>query len=416
MGSLLTAIGSHGAGHVRRLLGWMARRLVPEAEPAAVLPFLRRWAVARIKAFQRRRGLVRGMAIVSPRGGRLWAVEQDVPLPGPGEVLVRVAASVVSPGTERAFFLRLPNAVPTYPYYPGYSLAGEVVAVGRGSRHRPGDRVALAAPHASLALAADAQVFPVPPEVPLEEAAFVQLGIIALQAAAKARIRAGESVVVLGLGLIGQLLLQCCASVASSVTAVSRTTRRISDQVRAVADRVIVIEHGGTEVLDTVGASVTFDATGAPDGIPAALRCTGRGGRIVLAGSTRGVTERVDFGLMADRQVTIIGAHISSLSLAERRSLADAFFAMLQDRRLDLATLITERVHPLEAEWFYRRLAGGADATVGAVLDWSRLGASEGMRRAHVFTPPDLAPLRRGRLVLAPLSANGTRWAEGAAP
>lgn len=413
---MLTEIGRSGARHVRRLLGWTARRLVPEAEPAAVLPFLRRWAVARIKAFQRRRGLVRGMAIVCPAAGRLWAIEQDVPLPGRGEVLVRVAASVVSPGTERAFFLRLPNAVPAYPYFPGYSLAGDVVAAGRGSRHRPGDRVALAAPHASLALAADSQVFPVPPQVSLEEAAFVQLGIIALQAAAKARIRPGEPVVILGLGLIGQLLLQCCASVASAVTAVSRTPRRISDKVRAVVERVIVIERDGAEALDTVDASVAFDATGAPNGIPAALRCTGRGGRIVLTGSTRGVTERVDFGLMADKQVTIIGAHIHSLSLAERRSLADAFFAMLQDRRLDLAALITERVHPLEAEWFYRRLAGGADATVGAVLDWSRLSASEGMRRAHVFTPPDLGPLRRGRLVLAPLSVNRTRWAEGAAP
>jgi len=402
---MLARIGRSTARRLRRAVGWTARRLVPEAEPASVLPFVLRWGRARVKALVRKRGLVRGTVLVCPSPGRLWAVEHDVPLPGPRELLVRTEASVISPGTERAFFTRLPNAVPTYPYFPGYSLAGQVVIAGRHSRYRTGDRVALAAPHGSLALAPESHVVPIPSEVSFEEAAFMQLGVIVLQAVRKARIVPGHPVVVLGVGLIGQLLLQVCAAFgAHPLIAVSRTARRVSGCVGGLAQRVIVLERDGVEPLDALQSPVCFDATGSPDGLPVALRCTAPGGRVILAGSTRGATKQADFGLLADKRITIIGAHINSLSPSARAAHAQLFLALLRDRRLDIPALVSERVHPLEAEWFYRRLAGRDDATVGAVLRWDRLPERARMRRVHLLALPDLDPLRRSRLTLAPLS------------
>lgn len=410
---MLTRIGGRMAKRLRRVLGWIARRLVPEAEPSAVLPLVQRWATARVKALLRRRGLVRGTILVCPQPGRLWAIGQDVPLPGAREVLVRVAASAVSPGTERAFFARLPHAMFTYPYFPGYSLAGEVVAAGGRSRYRTGDRVALAAPHASVALVPDSQVYSIPPEVSLEAAAFVQLGIIALQAVGKARLEPGRAVVVLGLGLIGQILLQLCtAAGAHPIIAVSRTAHRVSNRLRQATQRVVIVDRDGLEALGALAAAVTFDATGSPDGLPAALQCTEPGGKVILVGSTRGVTEQADFGLQADKRITIIGAHINSLSPSARAAHADVFLALLRDRRLDVSAIISERIHPLEAEWFYRRLAGRGDATVGAVLCWDRLPPTERMRRVHFLIPPDLDPLRRGRLTLAPLLSRRQPWGE----
>ena len=393
------------AGRVRRLMGWVARRLVPEAEPSAVMPFVLRWGKARVKALMRRRGLVRATIIACPQSGRVWAIEQDHARPSPGEVLVQVAVSAISPGTERAFFKRLPNARPTYPYFPGYSLAGEVAVAGRGSRFRPGDRVALAAPHGSVAVARDSQVYPVPPEVSLEEAAFVQLGIIALQAVQKALLRPGDPIVVLGQGLIGQLLVQLgAAQGAYPIISVSRTTRRLTDSLLRTAQQVIILERDGHDVLGRLDAAVTFEATGSPDGLPAALQCTRAGGRIVLAGSTRGVTQQADFGLIADKGATIVGAHINSLSHAERVAQAQIFFNLLRHGRLNLASLISDRVHPLEAEWFYRRLAAKDDATIGAVMCWEHLSPTERMRRVSILAPPDLTPFRRGTMV---------RWALG---
>lgn len=390
----------------RRLAASAARRLLPDAEPSAVLPFVVRWGRARAKALVRRRGLIRGTMIVWPQSGRVWAIGQDVVRPAKGQVLVRVVASVVSPGTERASFKRLPNAVPTFPHFPGYSVAGEVVAVGSDvARLRPGDRVALAAPHGSVAVAKDSEVYEVPPAVSLEEAAFVQLGIIALQAVQKAQLRAGEPLIVLGQGLIGQLLVQLgSAHGAYPVISVSRTARRLSDPLLRAAQQVVILERDGADALSGLEAAVTFEATGSPEALPTAVQCTRKGGRIILAGSTRGVTEKADFGLLADKAITIVGAHIYSLPQSARPVQAQIFFNLLEQKRIDVASLISERVHPLEAEWFYRRLARHDDATIGAVLCWDRLSSPERMHRVSVLTPPDVSPFRRGRMLRKPLS------------
>lgn len=388
----------------RRIIRAVSRRF-PGGAPFA-LPLLLRWGSARGDALLRRRGLVRGTVIAWPYAGRAWTVSQDVVWPGRGEVLVQILASVVSPGTERAFFTKMPNAATKFPFFPGYSAAGEVVAVGKKvSRFRPGDRVALAAEHGSLALAREEQIVAVPAEVSLEEAAFVQLGVIALQAVQKAPLRPGEPVVVLGLGLIGQILAQIAsAAAADPVICVARSSRRVSVPLLGAAQRVIVTERDGIGALDGLEAAVTFEVTGSPEAIPLAMRCTRPGGRIVLAGSTRGATRNADFGLLADKRITITGAHITSLPASAWPVQAEVFMHLVAQRRIALAPLITERVHPMEAEWFYRRLSRQDDPTIGAIFCWDRLLLADRMQRVSFVTFPDFTPLRRGRMTVLPVS------------
>ena len=188
-----------------------------------------------------------------PRTGEI--VVEDVPAPQllPGCVLVRVAASVVSAGTERASaeFARknlvqkaqsrpdlvrevirkvqrdgIFSAVQAVrsrldqPQSPGYSSAGTVVAVGEGVTDlRPGDRIACAgagfAVHAEIACVPRLLVarIPVPdssagPEVSFEEAAFATLGAVSLHGVRTAEAKLGDIVAVMGLGLLGQLTVQ----------------------------------------------------------------------------------------------------------------------------------------------------------------------------------------------------------------
>ncbi|MDQ7858916.1 MAG: zinc-binding dehydrogenase [Armatimonadota bacterium] len=398
---------------MRTAAGWAVRRLIPEAEPSAVLPFVMRWGRTRVKALLRRRGLLRGTALVCPQAGRMWAIGQDLVRPVAGEVLVSVEVSAVSPGTERAHFKRLPNARPPFPYFPGYSAAGVVLEAGRGTGLEPGARVALVAPHASLAVARAVQVYPVPADVSLEEAAFVQLGVIALQAVQRADLQLGTRVVVVGQGLVGQILAQLAAAVGADVVAsVARSDRRATTPLRRVVKQLITLERDSAG-LAGLQAEVTFEATGAPDGVATALVCTGVGGRIVLAGSTRGTTRRFDFGALADRAITVVGAHISSVSPSARTSLARAFLDLLSRRRLDVAPLISERIHPLEAERFYRRLAASDDGVVGAVFCWDRLVPGERACRVWLVTPPDLTPFRGGRMARWPLGWRARRQESG---
>jgi len=184
---------------------------------------------------------------------------EEVPAPQllPGCVLVRVAASLVSAGTERASseFARksllqkarsrpdlvrdviskvqrdgLLSAIQTVrsrldqPQSPGYSSAGTVVAVGDSVTDlRPGDRVACAgggfAVHAEIACVPRLLAARIPTrlisgdtiggsEVPFDEAAFATLGAVALHGVRTSDSKLGDLVAVIGLGLLGQLTVQ----------------------------------------------------------------------------------------------------------------------------------------------------------------------------------------------------------------
>jgi 2-desacetyl-2-hydroxyethyl bacteriochlorophyllide A dehydrogenase len=390
--------------------------LFPGSAPF-VMPMALRWGWARIAFLMRPRGLIRGTMLVWPYPGRAMPVGLDLAKPRAGEVLVRVDASAISPGTERAFFMRQPNAMARFPYFPGYSSAGEVIATGRGVRQpRAGDRVALVTEHASVAVVPAKAVCPVPDGVSQEDAASVHLGVIALQAFEKGRVRSGEPVAVIGQGFIGQLLAQFAAAHgARPVVSVARTDRRVSEPLRRATHRIIVLDRDGAASADGLEAAVTFEATGAPDAVSLAIRCTRPGGCIVLAGSTRGATLQTDFGLLADKVLTIVGAHVTGVPETAWRDYARTYLGLLEQKRVDVTPLITERVDPAEAEWFYRRLSRRDDATVGAVFAWSLVPDRERARPVSFFALPDLSPLRGGRMTTEPLAAHVPRGREGAA-
>jgi polar amino acid transport system substrate-binding protein len=176
----------------------------------------------------------------------------DVPAPvaQPGFVLVRTSASLISAGTERLTVeagqknlvsraieqpalvkkvldkARSEGVVATFDAVRsklgsltalGYSAAGIVSAVGEGvSDLRVGDRVACAgvgyASHAEVLSVPKNLCVRVPDDVSFDHAAFATVGAIALQGVRLAEPTLGESVVVIGLGLIGQLAVQLLAA------------------------------------------------------------------------------------------------------------------------------------------------------------------------------------------------------------
>ncbi len=187
------------------------------------------------------------------RTGEVTVEEVPAPQLLPGCLLVRIAASVVSAGTERASsefarknllqkarsrpdlvrdvmskagregILAAVHAVRTrldQPQAPGYSSAGTVVGVGEGVADiRPGDRVACAgagyAVHAELACIPRLLTAQIPEHnsgtsglVPFDEAAFATLGAVALHGIRTSRAEIGDIVAVIGLGLMGQITMQ----------------------------------------------------------------------------------------------------------------------------------------------------------------------------------------------------------------
>ncbi len=168
----------------------------------------------------------------------------DVPFPAleKGQVMVRNLYSVISAGTEGKTvadarkgyvakarsrqkevkqvveMIKTSGLLPTYklvmnkleaPAALGYSSAGEVIAVGEGvTGIKVGDRVACGgatASHADVVAVPELLCVKLSAETDLQQAAFTTIAAIAIQGIRQAEVRFGESCVVIGMGLIGQL-------------------------------------------------------------------------------------------------------------------------------------------------------------------------------------------------------------------
>lgn len=189
------------------------------------------------------------------RSGNLSVEEVPQPVLRPGGVLVRNQNSVISAGTERAKVetarasllgkaRRRPDLVrqvidsakreglaTTYrkvtsrldaPEPLGYSCAGVVIEASPDADGlRVGDRVACAgggyANHAEILFVPRNLCVPIPDGVSFEQAAYTTLGSIALHGVHQADCKFGESVVVIGLGLVGQLTVQILAAAGMNV-------------------------------------------------------------------------------------------------------------------------------------------------------------------------------------------------------
>jgi len=147
--------------------------------------------------------------------GVISVQEQDVPPHGPDELLVEVHASLVSPGTELGGVkARRENPNPERGPRPfGYQNAGVVLAKGENCRaFETGQRVACMgggyAQHATHAVVPRNLAVPLPDPCSFEQGAFNHLAATALQAIRRAEPQLGETLAVVGLGLVGQLALQ----------------------------------------------------------------------------------------------------------------------------------------------------------------------------------------------------------------
>ncbi|WJH35933.1 zinc-binding alcohol dehydrogenase [Paenibacillus sp. CC-CFT747] len=149
------------------------------------------------------------MRAAAAQNGKIVMITMPEPDLPAGHVLIRTEYSAVSPGTELTMTKRSGDV----PVGLGYSAVGIVEKLGEGvTGLEPGQRVACyGAPyvkHAELLAVPSNLTALVPAHVKPEEAAFAGLGAIAIHALRTADLRFGESAVVVGLGILGNLIAQ----------------------------------------------------------------------------------------------------------------------------------------------------------------------------------------------------------------
>ncbi len=273
-------------------------------------------------------------------------VVEDVPAPSllPGGVLVQVEYSLISTGTEtmvksesagvvgralkspalvkkvidrvrtvgvpetaRLIKQKLRNEAVLPLSITGYSAAGCVVAKDEAVADlQVGDRVACAgakyASHAEVISAPRNLAAPVPPGVPLKAAAFTTLGAIAMQGVRRAGVQMGETIVVVGLGLVGQLTCQLLRVAGCRVIGLDLVKERVDLAGQTGLDKGLI--PGEEDPLEAVknfthgvGADAVLLCAGTSSSQPLnqAFQMARERGRVVVVGAVGMALERADF-------------------------------------------------------------------------------------------------------------------------
>jgi predicted dehydrogenase/threonine dehydrogenase-like Zn-dependent dehydrogenase len=351
--------------------------------------------------------------------GEIEVAEVPTPKLLPGCALVRIAASLVSAGTERAAaefagknlfqkagarpdlvrevfnkvrrdgFFSAVQAVRTrldQPLAVGYSSAGTVVAIHESvTGIKVGDRVACAgagyATHAEIGCIPRLLMAHIPngSDVSFEEAAFSTIGAVAMHGVRTAEAKLGEVVGVIGLGLLGQLTIQILKAAGCRVVGMDIVSDRTALAEKLCADRVTADPTQFAQLcLDQShgrGADTILITAETPSSDPVNLAADAARDRgIIVAVGTVGMNIRRKLYYEKELDFRVSRSYgpgrydaayeqkgrdypIGYARWTENRNM-EAFLELLADGKVDVKPLITHRVPIERASDAYEIISG----------------------------------------------------------
>lgn len=273
--------------------------------------------------------------------------EVPIPVPGPGEVLVKMKAAGVCGSDYHNFLGENPQLI--YPRILGHENAGLIEAAGPGvTRVKPGDHVVVdlviacgTCPQCrsgrrnicktvkARGAAVDGgwreffcvpedEVFVVPEDIPFEAAALVEPFAIGAHTTKRAAVKKEDVVLVFGTGTIGAVILQACKEKGARVICADVSDSLLKRALRYGAD--VVINTKTESLTDKVqeatngnGADLVFDAACFPGSLTLVMQpgIPTNGGRIVPLGFCR-IPEEITQAMINGRELTVIGSRMSA--------------------------------------------------------------------------------------------------------
>ena len=371
----------------------------------------------------------------------------EIPCPrvGPGQLLIRTSRSLISAGTERVLVdfgkaslidkarqqpdrvrmvldkLGTDGIMPTLnavrnkldqPMSLGYCNAGVVVELGAGvTGFAVGDRVACNGKHAEMVSVPVNLCARIPVAVSDEQAAFTVVGAIALQGIRLVQPSFGEAVVVIGLGLIGQVVVQLLRANGCRVLGIDLDPARL-ELARGFGVETVNAAAGEDPVMFAerfsrgrgIDAVIVTAATKSSEPMhQAALMCRKRG-RIVLVGVTGLELSRDDF-YKKELSFQVSCSYgpgrydpayeekgqdypVGYVRWTEQRNF-EAILDTLAAGRLDVVSLISHRF-PLDQAGAAYQVVGGSEPSLGILLEYPSSGekTDERLRASRVRLRP----------------------------
>jgi predicted dehydrogenase/threonine dehydrogenase-like Zn-dependent dehydrogenase len=363
------------------------------------------------------------------KNGHTMLEEIPAPLVSPGHILIKTHRSLVSLGTEKMLVefgrgnlfskarqqpekvkqvfdkIKSEGLIPTLeavfnkldePLPLGYCNAGEVVAIGDGvTEFSIGDRVASNGPHAEIVCMPKNLVARIPDNVSYEEAAFTVIGSIGLQGIRLVNPTMGETVVVIGLGLIGLITVQLLISNGCKVIGFDFDDTKVTMAKKfgiiafnsAIVNPVTTVESLSAE--NGADAVLITASTSSNDLITQAAEMSRKRGRIVLIGVIGLNLKRADF---YKKELTFqvscsygpgrydenyeqngIDYPLPFVRWTEKRNF-EVILHAISNRRLDVQSLISERYSLNDYLQIYSNLGKGS---IASILEYSNEGERE---------------------------------------
>ncbi len=311
------------------------------------------------------------------------------------QILVKTRYSAVSAGTECAWISgNSNNAGQKFPFRPGYSAVGKVVKIGKAvNNFAAGDLVIVPwGGHRSYTMTPAAPVWNgahkiSDPRVDLKSAAFTHIASFPMLGVRRLLLQMGESVMIAGLGLLGQIAVQAAKYCgAAPVLACDFSPERRELALKLGADAVF--DPRDPDFIDQICAAnsgkkvnAVVEVTGKAVALQQALQYTAKMGRISLLGCTRIPDCPIDFYRDVHLPgITLIGAHTSNRPATESRPGEwcehddyEVILKYLATGRFDFASLIHRVANPADCPAIYDMLLHAPDPPMGIVFDWDLL-------------------------------------------
>ena len=281
------------------------------------------------------------VVIGRPGGPEVLEVrEVDRPEPGPGEVLVRVRATALN----RADLLQREGRYPAPPGapadIPGLEFAGEVAALGPGTREwHEGDPVfgiTAGGAYAEYLVAHERTLATIPPSLDWIEAAAVPEAFITAHDAlvSQAAVRIAERVLIHAVGSgVGLAAVQLARALGAAPFGTSRTQDKIDRARELGLEDGIALGRDGAQLPDAVsrwtdgrGVDVVLDLVGGAY-VQAGVDALAPRGRLILIGTVAGPQSQLDLRRVLTRRLTIRGTVLRARPLEEKILATRAFAA-----------------------------------------------------------------------------------------
>ncbi len=313
------------------------------------------------------------------------------------QVLVKVDRTVVSAGTELANYIgldpdtRIPGRWCAYPWCPGYGGIGKVVKVGPYVQNlTAGQRVYGIFNHASYALEDTSwrMLVPVPDNLDSTTAIMARMAGVSITALRRTRCSFGDTIVMIGLGLVGNLAGQFFENAGQRVIGLDYSAKR----------RDLAMQVGFSKVLDPGSLSedllleeiksfnggllppVVVDAVGDSRIVERAVHMAADNGQVIMLGTPRDPYQgdcTVTLKRAHFHGIEIIGALEWTIPLLKRQSPgvtteanAELILRMISDGSLAVTSLISHVLPPADLNRAYQGLLHEKDAYLGVILDW----------------------------------------------